>query len=300
ELNTVVNELYNNYYSIAENIKMLYKMMNQLDFDEIEFESVNDLVNEINKMKGKYGETKEDVIIFLNEIQAKLDYINNFENIHKENIRKILDMERQLEEFHIRLTDIRKKYAVKLEKSIEKELAELEMKNARFSIQIDTIIEKNSQGFKKFNYDGNNIIEFYISTNKGSNLMPLRKIASGGEMSRIMLSLKTIIADKDNIETVIFDEIDSGISGETAKVASIKLNMLSNSKQVICITHSPQIIAKAKHHYVISKEDQDELTTADIVYLTSGEQRIFELAKIIDGKEVSNEGLLHAKEILNL
>lgn len=298
KIDSVVSDLFNSYYSISESIKAIYRLLDQLDFDEMEFESVNDIVNDINKAKGKYGESKDDVIIFLNELQDKLDYINNFEKIHKENLLNIQKMETRLSELQHNLTEIRQKYARQLEKSIEKELYELEMKNAKFQIQIDTVNEKNKLGFTRFEYNGNNIVEFYIATNKGSSLMPLRRIASGGEMSRIMLSLKTIIADKDNIETVIFDEIDSGISGETAKVASIKLKELSGSKQVICITHSPQIISKANHHFVITKKDQNDLTTADIVYLDTEEQRIYELAKIIDGIKVSKEGLLHAKEIL--
>jgi len=298
ESKSIAEELLNSYYQISDNIKNINKLIINLEFDENEQENNNDIVDSIVKIKSKYGETKEDVINFYNEINKKLENINNFEKNQEEDLKLIRDYEKSLLNNIETIRSIRKKYATELEKEVKRQINELEMKNARFSVVFQEIHEKNILGFQKFYSNGNDIAEFYISTLKDGELMPLKRIASGGEMSRIMLALKSIIADKDNIYTVIFDEIDIGISGQTAKIVANKLKDLSKSKQVICITHSPQIIAKGDNHYVITKNDDYSSTRANITYLDNIDKRIYELAKIIDGNIVTENGLAHAKELI--
>lgn len=299
ESKSISEELLNSYYQISDNIKNINKLIIDLEFDENEQENNNDIVDSIIKIKSKYGETKEEVINFLNDINKKLENIDNFEKNQEKDLISIRTYEKLLIKDIETIRSIRKNYATELEKEVKRQINELEMKNAKFSVRFQEIREKNILGFQKFYVNGNDILEFYVSTLKEGELMPLKRIASGGEMSRIMLALKTIIADKDNINTVIFDEIDIGISGQTAKIVANKLGSLSKDKQVICITHSPQIIAKGDNHYVITKNDDYKSTMANIIYLDDSSKRIYELAKIIDGNIVTENGLAHAKELIN-
>ena len=298
DIKDIKESILNSYYLLSDNVKTLNNKITSLEFEESELETVNERINDIEKAKSKYGDSKEDINEYLNKLNEKLSYINDFQKSQKESIEKIELLECQLNDYSLEITNIRKENAVLLEIEIEKELSELEMKNIKFKIDFENTNEVNSLGYKKFYLNGNDIIEFYISTIKGNDMMPLRRIASGGEMSRIMLALKSILADKDNIFTVIFDEIDTGISGETSKVAGIKLLDLSKNKQVICITHLPQIVAKGNNHYTIKKNIENGETSASILFLETEDERINALAKLIDGNNVTKEGLLHAKEIL--
>jgi len=298
DVKNIKNSILEAYYILSDNVKNINNIISNLEFEEEQLETINDVINDIEKAKSKYGKTKEEIEAYLNHLNSKLEYINNFEILQKKNIEKIINFEQKIGLIANRLSSKRKDNAVILEQKIEVQLNQLHMKNVEFKIKFIEITEKNTLGYKKFFENGNDFVEFYISTIKGHDLMPLIRIASGGEMARIMLALKGILADKDNINTLIFDEIDSGISGETSKVAGIKLFELSKNKQVICITHLPQIVAKGNHHYIIEKQVKDDITIAKIIYLDSLEKRINQLAKLIDGDNVTKEGLLHAKEIL--
>jgi DNA repair protein RecN (Recombination protein N) len=181
---------------------------------------------------------------------------------------------------------------------VETNLHSLEMPDAVFNVHFEKNLKKNTLGYYDFNRKGLYDIEFLISVNKGIDPLPMAKIASGGEISRIMLAIKCIISNNDDIETYIFDEIDSGVSGEAAIMTANKLYELSASKQVISITHLPQIAAKADHHYLISKYSDEDSTYADIKKLTHNE-RINQLAILFDGKKVSQEGLEYAKNLLD-
>ncbi len=295
---TAKNGLKESYYMIGESIKSINNYASSLSFSEDEFEEINDLYHDISRITGKYGKNKEEVNEFYNNLLEKLHLLNNYENIHNEKLEKVKIHEKKLSLLTLELTNIRKLQASQFEKLIDNELHQLEMKNARFSVRFIDINKKNSLGYKFFGNIGNDDIEFYISTNKGSTLMPLRRIASGGEMSRIMLAIKNILADKDQIQTVVFDEIDAGISGETAKAAAIKMKNLAKSKQIICVTHAPLIIAMGDRHYVINKTSSQYETFANVIELTTHEERVLELAKIIEGDQVTKEGKAHADLLL--
>lgn len=290
--------LNDSYYMIGESIKAINTYSTSLSFSEDEFEKINDIYHDISRITGKYGKTKDDVIKFHNDLLDKLNILNNYEKIHNEKLLKVKNHEKLLSKYASKLTLLRKEKALLFEKQIDNELHDLEMKNAKFSVQFKLIDKVNNLGYKYFGNTGNDELEFYISTNRGSTLLPLRRIASGGEMSRIMLAIKNILADNDQIETVIFDEIDAGISGEAAKSAALKMNNLAKNKQIICVTHAPLIIAMGNKHYVINKTSTDSETFANIIELSTHDERVHELAKIIEGDQVTKEGIAHANLLL--
>ena len=189
-----------------------------------------------------------------------------------------------------KLSECRKKCAQALEKSIEQALHELNMEKARFKVNIE-----NDGGFYE---NGMDRVEFLISANPGEPLKPLIKIASGGELSRVMLAIKSILADSDGVDTLIFDEIDTGVSGRAAMSIAKKLSTIGGSKQVICITHLPQLTAVADNHYLIQKDTDGEMASTSLKELDN-EGRELELARIIDGGEVTSLSLEHAREMLN-
>ncbi len=187
------------------------------------------------------------------------------------------------------MSERRKEYAFMLEKNIEQSLHELNMEHSKFKVNVETNDDFYENGIDR--------VEFLISTNPGEPLKPLVKIASGGELSRVMLAIKSILADSDGVDTLIFDEIDTGVSGKAAMSIARKLSEIGRNKQVICITHLPQLTASADNHYLIQKD-----TDGDMAYTTLTElddkQRETELARIIDGGEATELALSHAREML--
>jgi DNA repair protein RecN (Recombination protein N) len=186
------------------------------------------------------------------------------------------------------ISEKRKAQAAAIQSDIAAVLAQLGMKNAKFEILVERRSEFSANGFDK--------IEFLISPNLGEPLKPLAKIASGGEMSRVMLALKTVMAGADSIETFIFDEIDQGVSGRTAQMVAEKLSMLSSSHQIFCITHLPQIAAMARSHYLIEKRSDDKKTTTAVTELDKGSM-IKELARLIGGARITEATLKAAAEM---
>jgi DNA repair protein RecN (Recombination protein N) len=195
------------------------------------------------------------------------------------------------------MNDLRISYAKLLQDNITNELKDLEMKDSVFSVKIDFDAMRDSDGIYNFKDTGLNKVEFFISTNKGQKEKQLTKIASGGEMSRIMLAIKSIISDKDNFESLIFDEIDTGISGIAAQKVGQKLSNLAKSHQLICITHLPQIAVMADNHYMIEKNTKDDLTKTNVKRLGQNET-IHEIARIIGGATISDITLQNAREML--
>jgi DNA repair protein RecN (Recombination protein N) len=288
------------YYSVKDVLQQLKSASESIEYNPYEYERVCDKVDFFNKLFRKYGKTREEVLKFRNDSQDRLYKLQNFEEINNSTLSDIAVYERNLKLTGEKITQVRKTKANILEKEILNELMQLEMKDACFSIIFTSLEGKNSLGFTDFREEGLETCEFHISTNKGMPAMPLKKIASGGEISRVMLSLKSVLSSKDHINTVIFDEIDSGISGQTAVKAGEKLKNLSINKQVICITHSAQIVAKGNSHYIIQKNTEKEETFGEIKKLESYEERVTELARLIDGNNISRQGIEHAKNILEI
>lgn len=262
-----------------------------LSFSPETFYEVETRLNEINHLKAKYGNTVDEILTYCEEKEARLAILKDYDN-YLEKLRKNLDtaetiLSKKCKELHI----LRKNEAKILEKQITDGLLDLNFLDVRFEIQFKDTSDYTS--------DGIDDVEFQISMNPGQPLRPLEEVASGGELSRIMLAMKSVIADKDEIETLIFDEIDVGISGRTAQKVSEKMGLIGKAHQVICITHLAQIAAMADSHYEIKKEVIDHVTTTSITKLKE-EDSIKELARILGGAEITSTVIESAKEMKKL
>lgn len=244
----------------------------------------------INTMKRKYGDKIEDILDYKIEMKQRLYNIENREERKLALLKEQEKIEADLEEIGGELTSSRMKVANLLEESLLKELESLNMKNTKFKVIF------NKVGYTSSGCDD---VEYYVSFNLGENLNPLNKVASGGEMSRFMLAFKKILSDVDKIETMIFDEIDTGISGRAAQVVGEKLAEMSKHKQLICITHLPQIAAFADDHYYIEKNVENERTFTSIRNL-SYQDRQEEIARLISGKIITEKTLEHSHEMIEL
>ena len=262
-----------------------------LEFNPNEAEKINDRLQLIyNLQKKHYVNSISDLISIQTTLSEKLLQKENAEeNIAAKN-KEIEAISEKLDKVALSISDARIKTVPKLKKSLEHLLSELGMENARFSIQISP-----SQNYFT---NGKDELQFLFSANKGGNFGELKKVASGGELSRIMLSVKKILSEHTQLPTIIFDEIDTGVSGEISnKIAQI-MQQMSQHMQVITITHLPQIAAKGAHHYKVFKSDVNGKTTTNLKQL-SLEERIIEIAEMLSGKEISDSALTHAKELLN-
>ncbi len=258
------------------------------DFDEREFVRVRERVDLINHLQIKYGKSIEQI---LNYAEERKVYIYRLENAVEESERigkELADKEALLEEYAKALRKLRQAEAVKLEKEIVEALHDLNFMQAAFEVSFEDAEQVGANGKDK--------VVFMISTNPGEKLRPLSAVASGGELSRIMLAIKTISAKRDDINTLIFDEIDSGISGKTAWKVSEKLGILAKSHQVICITHLPQIAAMADSHYCIEKSEQNGKTVTNIMPLNE-DGALNEVARLLGGEIITDAVLENAREL---
>lgn len=295
EIDSSIEQLYERMESVVLELEDINNDMNHylnsLDINEERYLYLETRLNVLNTLKRKYGNSLESILEFSDKLTSKLEELLNHEKIierlekEKENLR--IDL---IEKSKV-LSDKRRIISRKLEKEIASELKDLNMSNVLF--KVDFKEKKNPS------VDGMDDIEFLIATNKGSDLNPLTEIVSGGEMSRIMLGFKSILANYDDIDTMIFDEIDTGISGRTAQVVGEKISNISKRRQVITITHLPQIAALADSHYVISKSEYDNRVITNVNKL-SEEERIYEMARLLSGVDVTENTLIHAREMLEM
>ncbi len=267
------------------------------DFNEGEFNELNNRIDVINSLCRKYGENEEEILLYRDKIEEELSELQGSEEL----LEKLMKEEKHLYEKALEyakiLSEKRKDASKKLDVEIMKELFELDMPKVVF--KADVRENKNENGETSLSSNGADEVEFLISANPGEDLKPLSKIASGGELSRIMLAIKSIFADSDDAETLIFDEIDTGVSGRAAQKIAEKLSRLSRKKQVFSITHLSQLASMADNHYLIHKETNNDITRTDVTLLGE-EDRINELARIIGGAYITELTLENAKEMLNL
>ena len=288
EIDETASKLMDIKYTIEDGVHEIGKFLGNLEFDENELNDIEERLDTISKLEKKYGGDEERVLEFLENALAELDSLKNFDR-ETENLEKELsETERVLTAEAAKITEIRKKAAKRLQLEVENALAELDMPKVKFEVALTKC---------DFTPKGAEMAEFMICPNVGEELKPLVKIASGGELSRIMLAIKSIV--HDNVDTLIFDEIDTGVSGNAAKKIAAKLSHLAQNKQVICVSHSPQIAAAADNHFVISKSVSGERTLTAVKKL-SAEERVFELARIIDGADVTETAVKHAREMLGI
>ena len=269
----------------------LSSYIDSLTFDEETFFETEKRLDLINGLKAKYGQTIEEILSYQEEQQQKLEKLEKFEENFQHLKEKLSSSEAILEKVSHELSEIRKEYSKQLDEKIIEGLKELNFADVDFSIRFDRR--------KNYTDNGYDIVEYEISTNPGESRKPLGQIVSGGELSRIMLAIKAILADKDQIDTLIFDEIDTGISGRTAQKVSEKMAVIGQHRQVLCITHLPQIAAMADTHFEIEKHVVETETITQIHPL-EGEESVRELARLLGGAEITPAVLGNAREMKEL
>lgn len=269
----------------------LSQYMAEAEFDEEMFAQIDGRLNEINRLKDKYGATIEDILATKQEKEDRLEKLMHHEDYLAKLTQALNDAKKEAEDAAFALSGMRKRYAKELSGKVEEALMDLNFLDVHFSMEF---LQTDHIGA-----DGYDDAQFMIRTNPGEPIRPLKDIASGGEMSRIMLAIKTVLAEHDDIDTLIFDEIDAGISGRTAQAVSEKLHLVAKEHQVICITHLPQIAAMADHHYLIQKDVVGNETISSIEAL-SYHDSIKELARMLGGTTITQTVLDNAKEMKDL
>lgn len=285
------------YSSDALNIKeLIYDLSNNienysytLEMDDERIQVIEDIFSSFHVLKLKYGKTAEEILEYLAQIKKKYDNLVNIDKIKKSLEDQISKLTNENVIISDKLTKIRKEIIKDLEKKIILELHEMNMQNIQFEISI----KKKD----KINKEGQDDIDFLISTNKGQELKSLSLVSSGGEISRFMLALKAVFVTNDEIDTIIFDEIDTGISGKTADIVGNKLKKISEECQLLVISHLAQIASKADNHYLLFKETSENATMANLIHLNEEEQ-IREIARLISGSDITDNSLQAAKELL--
>jgi DNA repair protein RecN (Recombination protein N) len=297
-----LSEVDNNISGLLNQLSEIDGLMNDFNRDmsqyisdtenpEEELEEVTKRLDMINHFKSKYGNSIAQIILHCNECEEKLAKYRDYDLYMEKLEKKLSDAEVRLVSLSGRLSDIRKKKAKELTLKIKEALVALNFLDVQFEMTFVQMKNYTANGFDE--------AEFIISTNPGEGMKPLSKVASGGELSRIMLGIKSVLADKDEIETLIFDEIDVGISGRTAQKVSEQLSSISNNHQIICITHLAQIAAMADSHYVIEKQTDGKSTQTMIRELKENEM-IDELSRILGGAEITERVKDNAKEMKEL
>ena len=269
----------------------LSSYVEDLSFDDETFYETEKRLDQINGLKAKYGRTIEEILEYQNTQQQKLEKLARYEENFLEARQNLKKAEEQLEKDSYVLSEIRKDYSKTLTEKIIEGLRDLNFLDVKFRIDF-----QRKQEFTDNGYDS---IEYEISTNPGESVKPLGRIVSGGELSRIMLAIKAILADRDQIETLIFDEIDTGISGRTAQKVSEKMAVIGSCHQVLCITHLPQIAAMADTHFEIEKHQKGSETITEIHPLGERES-VRELARLLGGAEITEAVLKNAMEMKEL
>jgi DNA repair protein RecN (Recombination protein N) len=273
---SVCGELENAYAQIKDAAQILKDYSESLSGDPNEINEVEERLDLIYRLKRKYGSTIEEILAQKDSAEEELEFIENSDKLRTEYTQQKDELMKKIKNICSKMNTIRNDKARIIEKQIEKQLYDLEMKNAKFCINVT---RKDT-----FSNKGADDVEFYISANAGEEMKPLSKTASGGEMSRIMLGLKTVTAGNDNIGTFVFDEIDSGVSGKTAQKVAEKMAYISKSQQIICITHLPQIASMADRHFYIEKKSENGHTISN-VYLLEKNEQIRELGRLIGGRQ---------------
>ena len=279
------------YYNIEEVSRELRDIAEDTVYDENKLEKINGRIYEINGYKKKYGNTIEEVIEYLNKLKENYNELVNANEILKELEEEENKVLSEMKKIGNTLHEIRKEFSEKLKSSLLKELSYVGLEKSTMEIQVKLCENYNERGFDE--------VCFLISTNTGEPVKPLEKVLSGGELSRIMLAFKCVFADKDGISTLIFDEIDTGVSGAVAQRIGEKMYQVSLNHQVLCITHLPQIAILSDYHYFVSKSIKDNKTYTSIKILNKDE-KINQVATMLGGNEVTKATYENVKEMLKL
>lgn len=283
------SELKNVYYELQEIARDISSNKDEMCFDEEERNEIEERLDLIHSLKRKYGNTIEEILEYEEEIKKEIEHIENLEEYTNTLKRQKQEIQIELDKLADKIHETREEKARELGNKINAELEDLEMKNAKINVRV----EKQDTYFK----EGKDTVTFYIKTNLGEDEKELSKIASGGEISRIMLGIKKVLADTDEVPILIFDEIDTGISGKAANKVAQKLHHIAQKHQVLCISHLPNIAAMADSHYFISKNVVNERTNTNIKLLNE-QETVKEIARISAG-EINEVSLKYAEELRN-
>ena len=286
-----LQRLKSTYYDLEDLGREISSYSEEIYFDENEIEEIETRLNVISSMKRKYGNNIEEIVKYSNEIKKEIYEIENLEEYTNKLKKNLKVLEEEMKLICKKLHDIRVKNSKILEDLIQSDLIDLEMPNTKFKVNIN--FDSNCE----FSENGQDKIEFLIMTNMGEEFKPLAKIASGGEMSRIMLAIKRVLADVDEVETLVFDEIDTGISGSAANRVAEKMKQISKTHQIICVTHLATIAARGDANYYINKEIVEGKTKTNISLLKD-RKLVEEIARIASG-EITVVSLQYAKELIN-
>jgi DNA repair protein RecN (Recombination protein N) len=295
-LDTNYKEIYesvsNTFYQLEDAARSLRNELDVLEYDPQRLNEIEERLNEINQLKRKYGKTIDEILEYAAKIEEEIEIIQNKESHIGQLEKELASISKDLTIEAKQLTGLRQKWAEKLTKLIHKELKELYMEKTVFEIRI----ESDLQHFTK---NGVDHVEFNISTNPGEPLKPLSRVASGGELSRIMLALKSIFSKHQGVTSIIFDEVDTGVSGRVAQAIAEKIYKVATGSQVLCITHLPQVAAMADTHLFIAKIIKGGRTKTSVTPLQV-EEKIKEIGRMISGVEITDLTKKHAQELLYL
>ncbi len=280
-------ELKNIYYELQETARDLSNLKDETDFNEYERDEIESRLDLIFSLKRKYGNSISEILSYKDNLVKEIEQIENLDEINQKLREELNSTECKMQDLCNLMNNIRIEYARILSEKINKELKDLEMPNAKFSVKIEQQ--------ESYNTNGNSKVQFEICTNAGEEYKELVKIASGGEMSRMMLAIKTVLADTDNVPILVFDEIDTGISGKAAKAVAEKMKIISKRHQSLCITHLPVIAAQGNNNYFIYKKVEEGKTKTNIKLLNE-EETIYEIARIANG-EITEVAIQNAKEL---
>lgn len=286
----ISSNLKNIYYELQEISRDILEHKEDVYFDEQERNEVEERLDLIYNLKRKYGNDVQEILNYKDEIEAEINHIENLDEYNNKLKKELKQLKEEMTKLAEKMHELRNEYGKVLSININKVLEDLEMKNANINIHVDYNEEE-------FFENGKDIVEFYITTNLGEDEKQLAKIASGGEMSRIMLAIKKVLADTDKMPVLIFDEIDTGISGKAAGAVAEKLNGISKNHQVLCISHLPSIAAIADYNYFISKKVVENRTNTNIRLLNEKET-LEEIARISSG-EINEATIQYAMQLRN-
>lgn len=289
-------KLYEAVYALEDFCESLRDERDKVDFEPGILEKLDERLDTIYRMKKKYGNNIEEVLKYFDEIKHEYEELINSEELIGELTKELDGLDSHMLELCWKMNSMRKNAAAVLEGKILGELKDLELPHAAFKVFMEFNDKKESSSYT-FTQNGLDNVEYLFSANAGEPVKSLSRIASGGEMSRVMLAIKTILADVDSVPTLIFDEIDTGISGRAAQKVGEKLSIISRRHQVLCVTHLPQIAAMADNHFLIEKHSSDDSTVTEVALLDD-QGRSRELARILGGASITSITLSHADEMI--
>lgn len=281
------------YYALQDVANEAGQQLDLLEFDDGRLAEIDQRLTTIGDLEHKYGDQVKDVLAYYDQIKAELDEMESAADSNSDLEQRLATAEGELKELGKQLSQVRQRAAHELAKRVHQQLTELYMAKADFEVHFA------NRSADEFTPTGIDTVEFYIRTNPGETMGPLAKIASGGELSRVMLALKTIFAQNEGVTSIIFDEVDTGVSGRVAQAIADKIKLIAAHSQVLCITHLPQVAAVAQHHFLIKKGVHDNRTTTRVTALTDP-QRVDELARMLSGEKITALTREHAQELLEM